>query len=440
MQYSINAIKTKLLNQNNFWNNLFRNVITIFTGNVAASVTNFISTFILLRTLIASDYAKLAIAINYMSMIDLFVNFQSWQGVIRFGSEAIENDAKKLANITKAGLTLDFVTSILGTILGILIIPIAANLFHWDNQIKVFCIIFSLEIFFHLEGTITGLLRLFDKFKYVSLHLVLNSLLKCITFLILFLMKKTDILLFAVTYVILDIIRFISYSIIGTVLIHRKIGFGNVFQAKYSELNKGFWHFTIWANLASGVDAPIKYFDTFFISLSSLELVAAYNVFKKIIYIFNMAITPISQAIMPQLSKLISVGKKKEAYLKMHRLRNIVFLLGIPFCVILGFSSPLLLKVADKKELIQYLWILYYQLPIYLVAYCYLGIHPLFSAYGYSKYDFFITLFANFAYVLVIVLTIKIITIWAILIAITIQLLITLIAKEVIIKKELKQF
>ena len=439
MKYNLKEIKSKVLNNNNFWGNLVRNVLTIFTGNVAASIINFVSTFILLRTLAASDYGKIAIAINYMSMIDLFVNFQSWQGIIKFGSDALENNNNKLANITKAGLTLDFVTSALGTIIGILIIPLVAYLFKWDEQIRLFCIIFSFEIIFHLEGTLTGLFRLFDKFKYVSIHLVINSLLKLIVFFILFIIKQDDVFIFVIAYVILDIIRFVSYIILGFLLIRKKIGFKNVIHAKYSDLNKEFWHFTIWANLASTVDAPVKYFDTFFMSLLSLELVAAYNVFKKIIHIFNMAITPISQAIMPQLSKLISAGKKKEAYLKMHKLRNIVFLVGVPFCLILAFVSPLFLKVANKNDLIQYLWILYYQLPIYLVAYCYLGIHPLFSAYGYSKYDFFITLIANITYVIIILFTIKHINIWSILLAIFIQLIITLLSKEIIIKRGLEK-
>lgn len=431
-------LKNKVLNNNNFWGNLLKNVITIFSGNVLASILNFVSTFIILKSLTSSNYGKIALAINYMSMIDLIVNFQSWQGVIKYGSEALEKDHNKIACISKAGLTLDFATSIMGSILGILLIPFCVVLFHWDEQVKNICILFSLEIFFHIEGTLTGLFRLYDKFKYVSIHLVLNSIIKLLVFSFLFFHKETDVIIFTLAYVIVDVIRFITYIIMGISLIHKKIGIRNLVKSKYSDLEKDFWHFTIWANLAATVDAPVKFFDTFFISLLSYELVAAYNVFKKIIHIFNMAITPISQAIMPQLSKLIASDKKYEAYHKMHKLRNLIFVIGIPVVLLLGILTPYVLRFAKKDDLIQYIWILYCQLPIYLIAYSYLGIHPLFTSYGYSKYDFFITLIANFIYIIFILITIRAINIWAIILAITIQLIITVISKEYVIKKNLR--
>lgn len=435
----LKQIKERILNRDDFWGNLFRNVITIFSGNVFASFLSFISSFLILQTLSTSDYGKIVIAINYMNMIDLLVNFQSWTGVVKFGSEALENKKTNLASIIKAGMSLDLSTSFLGTVLGITLLPLISMIFNWDKQISLFCFCFCFEILFHLDGTFTGIFRLFDKFKYVSIHLVINELIKLFIILSLYFTHCQNILLYVICYVCLDVIKFSSFVIIGLLLLHKRIGLKNIIRAKYSELDKKFWQFTIWANLASTVDAPIKYCDTFFLSLLSIELVSAYNVFKKIIAIFGMTITPISQAIMPQLAKLIAAGKQKESYFKMHKLRNLIFVIGVPFIILLGLFAPILLRIANKSDLIQYLWILYFLLGINLIAYCYLGIHPLFSAFGFSKYDFFITLTSNLVYLIIISLLIHHISVLAIVIGTFVQLLITIISKEFILRISVKQ-
>ncbi len=106
------------------------------------------------------------LALQYMNLIDGIVNFQSWAGVIKYGSEAIvEKREDKLAAIFKSGFIIDIATAGLGSIIALLILPTVANFMHWDSNLVLLAALFSVEILFHLEGTSIGILRLYDKFK-----------------------------------------------------------------------------------------------------------------------------------------------------------------------------------------------------------------------------------------------------------------------------------
>ena len=81
--------KMNLLKKNDFWVKLVKNVMVVLTGNMGSSIINFMVTLILIHTVGNTQYGIIIIAQQYMNLLDGIINFQSWSGVIKYGSEAI---------------------------------------------------------------------------------------------------------------------------------------------------------------------------------------------------------------------------------------------------------------------------------------------------------------------------------------------------------------
>lgn len=194
--------------KNDFWSKLIKNVTTVIVGNGGSSIINFVVTCAMIRAVGNTDYGVFLLALQYMNLIDGIVNFQSWAGVIKYGSEAIvEKREDKLAAIFKSGFIIDIATAGLGSIIALLILPTVANFMHWDSNLVLLAALFSVEILFHLEGTSIGILRLYDKFKLTAIQSIVSAILKLTLIGGYFLLGGRSLIVITVLYVITDIFK-----------------------------------------------------------------------------------------------------------------------------------------------------------------------------------------------------------------------------------------
>ena len=75
------------IKSNDFWRKLFKNSFYAIMGEGGSSVINLFVVFLLIKLLGNDKYAILVLAQSYMSILDLIINLQSWQSVIKFGEE-----------------------------------------------------------------------------------------------------------------------------------------------------------------------------------------------------------------------------------------------------------------------------------------------------------------------------------------------------------------
>lgn len=424
-----------LLKKNDFWVKLVKNVMVVLTGNMGSSIINFMVTLILIHTVGNTQYGIIIIAQQYMNLLDGIINFQSWSGVIKYGSEAIvEKNNDRLSAIFKTGIVIDVATAVLGTIVALIALPVASNIMKWNQQMSNLAFIFSLEIIFHIEGTSVGVLRLYDKFKYTSIQLISSALLKLVVIGAYVLVGGNNIAIIVWLYVITDIVKHLLLVFMAFYVLKHELGIRKVMRLPLKYAEKDFVKFTLWSNIGSTVDIPVKYFDIFIISLISTEIVAVYKTFKQIIQILSMLTNPISMAIMPQFSEMVAQNRANEALAKVRRLRNIICSVGIiPVIVTLIIGRPIfnwMLGPTYGDNILLFLLMLI--LNIYLMAH--VGIHPLFNSMGYAKETFLITLTTNILYIIVAYLIVPILDIYGLIVANSIQGILCIIAKMIITK------
>lgn len=420
MQRYINRIKNAF--HNDFWNKLTKNVSIVLVGNGGSSAINLIVTVIMTRLLGNTTYGVFLLALQYMNLIDGIVNFQSWVGVIKYGSDAIvENRKDKLAAIFKSGFIIDIVTAILGTAVALAILPFAIKLMGWQGDLPLLTAIFSLEILFHLEGTSVGVLRLYDKFDYTAKQAIIAAAIKLILIGTYLLAGGKSIVVVTILYVITDVIKHLLLVIMALYVLRKKMGLKTVAYTSVEILDKSFLKYTIWNNVSYTVDVPVKYFDVFVISLISVDMVAVYKVYKQIIQVFSMLVNPISQAILPQFSELVAKNKTKEALLKVLKIRNAILTVGVVALVCSLFLGKPVFTWVLGKEYGDNLMMFEALFVVQIILMSYTAIHPFFSSLGVANIDFMYTAISNVIYMIVAFSFVKILGVYAIILAMAIQ-------------------
>lgn len=397
----LNKRKLDQISHNEFWIRLVKNVTTVLIGNGGSSVINFGVTLILIHTLGNEEYGIFLLALQYMYLLDGIINFQSWSGVIKYGSEAmVENNNNKLAAILKSGFLIDFVTAAIGTVASFAFLPLIAYLLKWNHELVILAIIFSVEIIFHIEGTSVGILRLFNKFNLTAIQTILSSGVKLLMIGGYVLLGGRNLTTITILYVATDIFKHLILVIMATYVLHCRFGIQKVIKASIKSIDHSFLKYTLWNNLSYTSDVPVKYLDVFIISQISYEMIAIYKVFKQIIQILSMLVQPISMAILPQFSELVAKGKSSEALIKVMKLRNAILGLGtggIAISLLIGkpvFNLFLGQEYGDNLLLFELILIM----QVFFIAY--VAVHPFFSSLGVAKADFTITLSSNIIYLL----------------------------------------
>lgn len=374
------------LNGNEFWLKLAKNVSTIVVGQGGASALNMVTTFLSAGFLGAAGYGSLMIGQTFMQAVDAFLNFQSWQGVIRYGSICQERrDDAGLAATIKAGFFVDIASALMGCAVAFAIVPLVSSLLGWDDVSTLAATIFCFEIAVHVEGTPTGVLRLFDKFKYVAIHAVAVSALKLVLVAAVFYAVGPNVAAIAFAYCAADVLKSVSLFAIALFVVGKRVGLKGVAAARRRDLPRGFFSFTMWSNLAATADAPIQYFDVFFLSMLSSEVVGVFKFFKQLLSAFTLLSTPVQQAIMPQLAELMAKGQDDQAFAVVKKIERMVFKVVAPCAALAIIAVPPALSFFMDPVYGGY-WHLFATLAaLTVVSITFSALHPCFTAYGLSN-------------------------------------------------------
>lgn len=427
------------IKSNDFWRKLFKNSFYAIIGEGGSSVINLFIVFLLIKLLGNDEYAILVLAQSYMSILDLIINLQSWQSVIKFGEEMrVKNKIDKYLEFIKLGSILDISTAILCGLISLFVAPLIGSIFNWSNELILCCQIFTAEIYFHFSGTPIAVLRLENKFNLVAIQKIVSAIIKLAVLLfILCMTSKLSLITAVIIYVVTDIISHLILVIMFLTIIHKKWGIRRLLKSKIPE-NKGqFIKYTIWCTLGDAVDIPVLYLDVFVVSALKLELVTVFKVFKQIISVLSKLAAPIYQAIFPQFSTLVAKGEYKRGYDAVIKIRNAVYKYFIPLIIVVGLSSPIWLNIIFGEIFSQYWYILFIYLIIHTYALSYTTIHPYFTALGKVKEGFIICLIANVVYLILALTLTKHFGMIAIVMSYAVQILVVIHAKKHMIKKEI---
>jgi len=158
------------------------------------------SILIATKSLSAAELGIILFLHAYMLFFSEVTAFQSWQSIIRFGTDDVKNkDVPELSRLLKFGIIIDLISAILGFLISIGVFAfivwlsrVFPDVFSRAKEFEIselrnIAALYCILILFRQRGVGIGVFRLFDKFNVLAIHGLVMPLTRFIGVIIAFL-------------------------------------------------------------------------------------------------------------------------------------------------------------------------------------------------------------------------------------------------------------
>jgi O-antigen/teichoic acid export membrane protein len=344
----------------------FKNAGLLLSGDAVSALLGVLTFAITARALGAEKLGMLILIDTYVRIVDRLVNFQSWQFMIKYGSDALrEKTPSGLKALVKFGTLVDSATALTGCFISIALTGVIARWQHWSPEMAHLAVIYSAIVAFDVAGVPTGILRLFDKFKLFSVQKCVTSGIKFAGVLIAWALR-CDLSGFLWVWMLTEIVDYMSLTVMAWIELRRR-GYRNIWAEPLKGITgryPGLWKFLISTNLTGSVKTGFREFDVLIVGkLLGLTDVSLYKLAKKLCSVLDRATNAIFQALYPELAQLWA--KRDHANLK-SMVKRMTSLTGaisvITWLVFAIWGKPIIGLVAGKEFLGAYAVTVWYLL------------------------------------------------------------------------------
>jgi O-antigen/teichoic acid export membrane protein len=298
--------------QDSIFRQLFKNASILFSGNVITAIIGLVSMSLTGRALGPELVGALFLIQAYVLFVNALVNFQAWQGLIKYGAEALKNKrSDDFKALMKFGFLLDIGSAVAGTVIAIGAVYWVSQWFGWSQEFVRMVYVYSFIILFYIHGTPTAILRLFNKFKFFAIQAVMAAALKLVGVVAVFLMDG-GLWEFLLVWLIPDIVGYLLVLGVAWRELFKQ-GYGNVFSASLKNITKkfkGIWRFMWVTNFTHSAKWAGQEIDVLMVgAFAGLEATGIYKVAKYFAKAMAQVVEPLDQSIYPDLARLWVEGK-----------------------------------------------------------------------------------------------------------------------------------
>lgn len=398
--------------QDDLLRRLFNNAAMLFSGNMVASLLGLASLVMTARALGVAQFGILVLITTYVTIVDGLVTFQSGDAIIKYGADALKQKREQdFKSLIKFGFMLDGTTAILGTVLAASAAWFVGQWRGWDEQLVLMAAIYSFTILFHINGTPTAILRLFDKFKKVAFQNVIAAAIKLIGVTIAF-TTGVGLWAFLLVWAIVDILgKLILIYFAYQELVHQEFhGFAQSSAKNISQRFYGMWGFVWTTNINSSIRMTSRQFDVMIIAaMLGPAAVGLYKIAKQFAAVIQKTIDPLYQSIYPELAKLFSIGKIKEFVRFVVRSSVLAGLIALDIWFIFYFFGGYIISLTVGNAYSDSLGVMLWYMLAIVVAASGFPLQPAMLSMGRPHTSFWIQIAATVIYFAVLLASLPVI-------------------------------
>lgn len=388
---------------------IFRNAAVLASGSIGASAIGLISFALIARTLSPEVYGILVLAQAYSIIVDRLINFQSWQALIKYGTDLEQKgDNNSMVRLLQFGFILDLSTAILACVVGLVLPQFIGDWMHWSAEKIEIASIFCIVIIFNIEGTPTAILRIYDRFKSFAFKDFITALLK-VSLVLAGYFLKLGLWYFVVVSMFSQVVGYIYLLVSSLRLLREKQirifdNFRSYRLTSTAVTFPGIWSFVWTTNLHGTVRMTTLRLDTLIVdSLLGSAATGLYQVSKQFTRVFTQVSQPLYKSIYPELTKL---WQRRELVTFRSTVSRFI-LLGLGFAIVVWtiffFAGELIICLTVGAEyLASYKVTLWYMFGVLLSVSAF-PIVPAVLAMGKPNISFKVQLYATICYFIALV-------------------------------------
>lgn len=380
---------------------LFKNTGLLLSGDTVSAVLGVFTFIVTARALGLEQLGMLVLIDAYVRIVEKLVNFQSWQFMIKYGSDALESgDRQGFKALVKFGTLVDTATALTGFGICLALAPLVGRWQGWSPEMIGFAQLYSLVVAFDIGGVPTGILRIFDRFKQFSIQKSVCATVK-------FAGALTAWKLgygfkgFVLTWLVTEILDDVSLIAMAWIEMHKR-GFYNIPAEPLKGIThrfKGLWGFLISTNLTGSIKVGFRELDILIVGkMLTLGDVSLYKMAKKICASLDRLTNPLYQSLYPELTRLWArrdMKNFKRIGRQMVLVMGALSLASWLFVVIWG--KPLLNLTAGREFVASYSVTVWYMLANG-IAITSLPLAPMILAMGRANLSFWIQFLPTLIY------------------------------------------
>jgi O-antigen/teichoic acid export membrane protein len=292
---------------------LVQNVGILVTGKAAGAVLNLCALAVTARVLGPERFGQLALIKAYVFLVETLVTFQSWQALIKYGTDLLERKQREsFRRLIKFGTCLDAGTAVVATGLAACGVWAYGRWRGWDPVMVQIGALYSFTLLFNLSGTPKAVLRLFNKFRLFNVQQVSIAGLKLAG------VAAAAALgggfgAFALAWMASETLGYVLLLALGWRTLQRQ-GFGPVATLReplrgITRECPGLWGFVWTTNINTSLKMGLKEVDLLFVGgLLGPAAAGLYKVVKQCANLLHDLTGPIQDALYPEIARAWAGG------------------------------------------------------------------------------------------------------------------------------------
>lgn len=162
--------KARMSAERSVFRSIFRNVSVLTLGRVVNALCSFVYIAFTVRALGLADFGLLILIHSLASTGSVLSRMQSWQTLIRFGSDAFsKNETDLLRKVVHFCIRLDTMSAAGSIIFGLVAVQIYGVTAHWSRHVRFLADLYVIVSPLMYSGWANGILRMAGKFHLVPI-------------------------------------------------------------------------------------------------------------------------------------------------------------------------------------------------------------------------------------------------------------------------------
>jgi len=289
----------------------YQNAGLLLSGEVVSGAIGLINLAIAARLLGPVDFGVLVLVHTYVVVIGALTRFQSWQALIRYGSEVLQRQKpREFQRLILFTTYLDAGSGVVAILVAYVTAPWMAGWLGWNTEVIPYAMVYSLAAPFLTQATPNGVLWLFDRFRLQALLVNVAPMIRLIGSLAL-LVVGGDLSSLILVWLAAALGHGILVWLAGAVTLAKDelLPLRLTAVTGIGRTHSGIWSYVISTNLSSSVKAARNRVAVLLIAaLLGPAAGGFYRLAQDIASVLTRAGLVINQSIFPELTKLQASG------------------------------------------------------------------------------------------------------------------------------------